>query len=119
MSDHSEEIRHPRHPISSTTVLHRRWATRWTAELRSSNGRIACTVEDISRRGAKLRIGASQIAYDNVWLVIRDFGPIAARVRWRSRDCAGVQFNSNQTSDLDLMMMTAAKDNLWPPRKAR
>src|ERR1700682_390922 len=42
--------------------LRGRWATWCPAELRSSGGRIACTVEDISRHGAKLRIGAAQIA---------------------------------------------------------
>jgi hypothetical protein len=76
-------------------------------------------VEDISKHGAKLRIGAAQIADENAWLVIGDFGPIAVRVVWRRRDRAGVQFNSSQPRDLDLVMMTAAKDNLWQPRRAR
>src|SRR6266567_1835934 len=38
--------------------LRGRCATWCPAELCSSGGRIACTVEDISRYGAKLRIGA-------------------------------------------------------------
>jgi hypothetical protein len=118
MSDDSEKIRPLRHPVSSTTVLHRRWVTRWPAELRTSNGGIACTVEDISRRGAKLRIGTAQITDDNVSIVIGDFGAVAARVVWRLRDRAGVQFNSSQPWVLDLVMK-AAKDNLWPPRTAR
>jgi hypothetical protein len=118
VSDDSERIRPLRHPVKASTVLHRRWATRWAAELRTSDGMIACTVEDISRHGAKLRIGAAQISDANVWLVIRDFGPVAARVVWRRRDHAGVQFNSSQPWVLDLVMK-AAKDNFWPPRTAR
>jgi hypothetical protein len=89
--------------------LRGRWATWWPAELRGSGGRIACTVEDISRHGAKLRIGAAQIADENVWLVVGEFGPIAGRVRWRCRDHAGVQFNASQPWGLDLVMMTAAQ----------
>jgi hypothetical protein len=118
VTDHSEKIRPLRHPVSSTTVLHRRWVTRWPAELRTPNGAIACTVEDISRHGAKLRIGAAQGADENVLLVIGDFGPVAARVVWRVRGRAGVQFNSSQPWVLDLVMK-AAKDNQWPPRTAR
>jgi hypothetical protein len=52
------------------------------------------------------------------WLVIRDFGPVAARVVWRRRDRAGLHFNSSQPWALDLLMK-AAKDNFWPPRTAR
>jgi hypothetical protein len=92
--------------------------TRWAAELRSSGGRTACTVEDISRHGAKLRIGAAEIADEKVWLVVGDFGPIAGRVRWRHGDRAGVQFNASQPWGLDLAMMTAAKDRpTAPPRR--
>jgi hypothetical protein len=98
--------------------LRGRWATRWAAELFSSGRRIACTVEDISRHGAKVRIGVAQIADENVWLVIRDFEPIAARVMWRRRDRAGVQFTSSQPRDLDLVIM-AAKDKLWLARRVR
>jgi hypothetical protein len=87
----------------------RRRATHWAAELCSAGGRAACTVEDISRHGAKLRIGAAQIADETVWLVVGNFGPIAGRVRWRHQDCAGVQFNATQPWGLDLAMMTAAK----------
>ena len=118
MSDGSERIRPLRHPVKANTVLHRRWATRWTAELHSPDRVIACTVEDISRHGAKLRIGAAQIADENVWLVIRDFGPVAAQVVWRLRDRAGLHFNSSQPWALDLVMK-AAKDNFWSPRTAR
>jgi PilZ domain len=118
VSDHSERIRRLRHPVKSTTILHRRWAIRWTAELRTSDGRIACTVEDISRHGAKLRIGGAQVADENVCLVIGGFGPVAGRVMWHRRDRAGVQFNSGQPWILDLVMK-AAKDNRWPPRTAR
>jgi hypothetical protein len=115
VSDHSDKIRPLRHPVKSTTVLHRRWMTHWAAELLSIDGRIACTVEDISRHGAKLRIGAAQIADENVCLVVGDFGPVAARMVWRHRDRAGLQFKSSQPWALDLVMK-AAKDNRWPPR---
>jgi hypothetical protein len=115
VTDHSENIRPLRHPVKANTVLHRRWVTRWAAELRTSNGGIACTVEDISRHGAKLRIGVAQVADENVSLVIGDFGPVAARLVWRVRDRAGVQFKSSQPWVLDLVMK-AAKDNQWPPR---
>jgi PilZ domain-containing protein len=118
VSDDSERIRPLRHPGKPKTILDRRWAARWTAELRTSDGLIACTVEDISSHGAKLRIGAAQIADANVWLVIGDFGPIAARVMWRRGNRAGVQFTSSQPWALDLVMKPD-KDNLWPPRKAR
>jgi hypothetical protein len=94
-----------------------RWETRWAAELRSSAGRTACTVEDISRHGATLRIGAAQIADETVWLVVGDFGPIAGRVTWRHGDRAGVQFNPSQAWGLDLAMMTAAKDKPMAAKK--
>jgi hypothetical protein len=58
---------------------------------------------------------AAQRADENVLLVIGDFEPVAARVVWRLRDPAGVQFNSSQPWVLDLVM-NAAKDNQWPPR---
>jgi hypothetical protein len=99
--------------------LRSRPPTRWPAELRSADRRIACTVEDISRHGAKLRIGAAPLADENVWLVIGESAPIAARVRWRRRDRAGVQFNSSHPWDLDPVLMTAAKTNRPAPRGPR
>jgi hypothetical protein len=87
-----------------------RRATDRAAELRSAGGRISCTVEDISRHGAKLKLGTAQIADETVWLVVGDFGPIAGRVRWRHGDRAGMQFNASQPRGLDLAMMTAAPD---------
>jgi PilZ domain-containing protein len=115
MSEPSEKVRRLRHPVKAKTVLHRRWPTRWAAELRTSSGGIACTVEDISRYGAKLKIGTEQIADENVSLAIGDFGVVLARLVWRRRDRVGIQFKASQPWALDLVMR-AAKDNYWRPR---
>jgi len=118
MSDGSETVRPLRHPVKAKTVLHRRWATRWAAQLQTSDGRIACTVEDISGRGAKLKIGAQAIADETVGLAIGDLGSVEARLVWRRRDRAGIEFKSSQPWALDLVTKPA-KDNYWPPRTAR
>jgi hypothetical protein len=114
VSGDAEKVRRLRHPVKATTLLHRRWLARWPAELRTANGGIACTVENVSRHGARLRIGAAQIPDGNVCLVVRDFGPLVAEVVWRRRDRAGVQFKSSQPWALDLVVK-AAKENRWPP----
>jgi hypothetical protein len=118
MSQHSEKVRRLRHPVKAKTVLHRRWPTRWAAELRTSSGGIACLVEDISRYGAKLRIGVEQITDENVVLAIGNFGVVHARLVWRRRDRVGIQFKASQPWALDLVMR-AAKDNCWRPRTAQ
>lgn len=55
---------------------------------------IACTVRDLSRRGAKIRVAAEHVLPETFSLVIaaHDLRTMTARLCWRRGDLAGVAF---------------------------
>lgn len=55
---------------------------------------IACTVHDLSPRGAKIRVASEQVLPETFPLVIaaHDLRTVTVRLRWRRGDLAGVAF---------------------------
>jgi hypothetical protein len=106
--DAYDNVRLLRHPVTSSG-LHRRWKSRWSAVLHGTHGRIACEVIDISAGGAQLIVGPALLGEETVSLVVPGFGSIDARVAWRRRDRLGIQFTSPHSWIIDFIKRAATE----------
>lgn len=75
----------------------RRLRTDWPAELRTSDGRLPCTVVDVSSRGARLSLHQAPAEGTRVWLMVETIGNIAAQVIWQRDGQIGIQFTELQS----------------------
>jgi hypothetical protein len=102
------------------SALDRRWSTAWAAQLHLVNASIRCLVEDISARGAKLRVAAESdaAADEQASLVFAKHAAIPVRVAWRRDDWIGVQFSTPQPWLVD-MVVQATEYHDWPSRPVR
>jgi hypothetical protein len=91
-----DNVRRLRRPESDQAAPGRRWKTNWPAELAVPQGRIACTVFDISSWGARLGVETKARLPDQVSLIIDNIGTIAAKVVWQQADSLGLQFTEQQ-----------------------
>ena len=89
-------IRRLRRPENDGSAPGRRWKTEWPAELSSPEGRVRCTVLDISSWGARLSLDAAATVPDRVWLVIDSIGTVAGEIVWRRDNTIGLQFVEQQ-----------------------
>jgi hypothetical protein len=102
------------------SALDRRWATAWTAQLHLTSASIRCLVEDISARGARLRV-ASEVnatAEEHASLVFANHPAMWVRIAWRRDDWIGVQFSSPQPWLVD-MVVQATEFHDWPSQSQR
>jgi hypothetical protein len=90
-------------PLRRATTMNRRWPTSVLAVLQTRSRHIPCTIENVSRGGARLIVGHAPIGDEEVTLIVPDFGEISARLAWRRRDRVGVQFAPGQLWVVDLM----------------
>ncbi len=92
-------IRHLRRlePVAGGTPAGRRLQTDWPAELNCPDGRLPCTVLDVSSRGARLSLHNGPAEGMRVWLVVETIGSIAAQVIWRRANQIGIQFTEMQS----------------------
>jgi hypothetical protein len=102
------------------SALDRRWATAWSAQLHLLSGSIRCVVEDISAKGARLRVAAEvdAAAEEQTSLALGKSAPIAVRIAWRRDDWIGVQFSTPQPWLVDLVVQ-ATEFHDWPARPVR
>lgn len=71
---------------------HGRWATSLPAQLRTQRGAVPCVVEDISASGARLHVGRAAVPSNHVFLLLENYGTLAARVAWRRSSRLGLHF---------------------------
>jgi hypothetical protein len=102
------------------TVLDRRWATAWAAQLYRLGGSVCCLVEDVSAYGAKLHLreGVEVSAEEHASLTFPKHTPIPVRIAWRRDDWIGVQFAIPQPWLVDLVVQ-ATELHDWPPPSVR
>ena len=72
---------------------HGRWAAHVPAQIRTPRGTFPCLLEDISVAGAKLNVGAAQVPGTHVFLLLDDYGTVAARIAWRRNSHLGLNFS--------------------------
>ena len=65
----------------------------WPTVLVSGDSRQACTIVDVSRGGAKVRVVAPVTPGTHITLLDERVGTIEATVKWRRGDMAGVAFS--------------------------
>jgi hypothetical protein len=85
-----------RRPAGSAASAGRRYRANWPAELRSAEGHIPCTVIDISRNGACLRLENPSPNTTTLYLIIRSYAPIPAAPAWRKNAFLGLRFLREQ-----------------------
>lgn len=91
-----ETVRYLRQPAGAVSSPGRRLRANWPAEIRRAGHCQPCTVVDISRAGARLRLEKAPDPCEQVWLIIANIGPIAAEVAWRRGADAGLHFFKDQ-----------------------
>lgn len=92
----------------------RRLQTDWPAELTSPAGRMACTMLDVSSRGARLLLSEAPAEGTRVSLVVEAIGSIAAQVIWRRDNQVGIQFTEMQ-SWIGRLQAQQVGDDCRPP----
>jgi hypothetical protein len=115
----SNNIRQLRRPeTAGGAPAGRRLRTDWPAELTSPDGRIVCTVLDVSSRGARLSLREGPPEGVRVWLVVETIGSIAAQVIWRRDNQIGIQFTELQSWIGRLQAQQVGADCLPPHARA-
>jgi hypothetical protein len=71
----------------------------WSARVRSAIGERQCTIFNLSRGGALIRLDATLDRCANVELMIPGIGKLPGWVVWSSYDRAGIQFSDLSESE--------------------
>src|SRR5581483_726740 len=87
-----DKLRPLRHSVGPRPGHDGRWATHVRAEIRTEKGSFSCIVEDVSVAGARINVGAARVTSNHVFLLLEDYGALAARIVWRRRYRVGLQF---------------------------
>ena len=75
----------------------RRLRANWPAELRTNGAKTThCTVVDVSRDGANLRVESPLNGDAPLWLIVENVGPVAAHVAWQEQGRVGLCFLEKQ-----------------------
>jgi len=75
----------------------RRLRANWPAELRTNGAKTThCTVVDVSRDGANLRVESPLNGEAPLWLIVENVGPVAAHVAWQEQGRVGLCFLEKQ-----------------------
>lgn len=69
-----------------------RLRTQWRAELACQDGRLPCTIADLSIAGARLSLGILPEPGARVWLTLPKTPAIPAEVAWRGKTQLGLRF---------------------------
>jgi hypothetical protein len=72
---------------------HGRWPAHMPAQIRTPRGTLPCLLEDISVAGARLNVGAASVPGTHVFLLLDDYGTVAARIAWRRNSRLGLSFS--------------------------
>lgn len=75
---------------------HYRREVRWWAQIEVGTDRYACTVSELSRSGARVRVAERAIAMEPVKLAMPPFGDFQGKVVWSSDGVAGIQFAAEE-----------------------
>jgi hypothetical protein len=62
-------------------------------QIRTARGTFPCLLEDISVAGAKLNVGAAPVLGTHLFLLLDDYGTVAARIAWRRNSRLGLNFS--------------------------
>ena len=111
-----DNIRQLRRPESAVGGVNgRRVQTDWPAELTCPAGRVACTVLDVSSRGARLVVVEAPAEGTRVWLVVETIGSIAAQVIWKRDNQIGIRFSEMQSWIGRLQPLQQQQGTGWRP----
>lgn len=90
----SDNVRQLRRPSAKAG---RRVVVNWAAEVKLQDGpRRPCTILDISKTGARVRLDSVPATLGPVWLLVDDIGPISGTLVWRRRGSIGIRFREDQ-----------------------
>jgi hypothetical protein len=84
----------PQEKTGSDKRRHPRRKVLWTARLRCSLGERPCTVLNLSRSGAYLRLDVTLDRGASVQLMVPGIGPLDGQVLWSNHDRAGIEFDA-------------------------
>ena len=90
------KVRHLRRPVCAASSPGRRLSANWPGQIRGAGKTAECTVVDVSRRGAKLRVDDVPEDVAELWLAIEARGMIPASIVWRGRNQIGLAFHEDQ-----------------------
>jgi hypothetical protein len=75
---------------------HYRREVRWWGQIEVGTDRFACTVLELSRSGARVRVGEREIAMEPVKLEMPPFGDFRGKVVWSSDGVVGIEFAAEE-----------------------
>ena len=67
----------------------------WVARLETKDGPLSCTILNVSRSGAKLRVAAPNLQHQSVKLVMETYGALSAEIVWQNADKMGIRFSAD------------------------
>jgi PilZ domain len=92
-SEWPRNLRQLRRSAGPRAGYHGRWAAHVPVQIRTARGTFPCILEDISVAGARLNIGAAPVPGTHVFLLLDDYGTVAARIAWRRNAHLGLNFS--------------------------
>ncbi|MBV9523560.1 MAG: PilZ domain-containing protein [Alphaproteobacteria bacterium] len=83
---------------------HGRHKALWWAEIEVATGRFTCSVFDLSKGGAKLRVNRSIPERERLVLAIPPFGQFAGEVIWSGEALVGIAFATSEHARVEKMI---------------
>ena len=94
MGSRPEHQTTPRH--GQDRRKHYRREVRWWGQLEVGTDRFACTISELSRSGARVRIAEREIALEPVKLQMPPFGDFRGTVVWTKNGLIGIKFAAEE-----------------------